>query len=106
MVEETSFELPQLDVICEFSLYESSNEEEQLTNQSVSQVFEMNKNIVKCDKSAHCETCTCFIEPVKVDQVSTIRKTMAIEKHTISNDLPKTAIRDVTLFGDKFLETD
>lgn len=66
----------------------------------------MNKNIVKCDKSAHCETCTCFIEPVKVDQVSTIRKTMTIEKHTISNDLPKTAIRDVTLFGDKFLETD
>jgi len=31
---------------------------------------------------------------------------MAIEKHTISNDLPKTAIRDVNLFGDKFLETD
>jgi hypothetical protein len=31
---------------------------------------------------------------------------MAIEKHTISNDLPKIAIRDVNLFGDKFLETD
>jgi hypothetical protein len=36
MVEETIFELPQLDAICEFSFYESSNDEEQLTNQSVS----------------------------------------------------------------------
>lgn len=48
----------------------------------------MNKNIVKCDKSAHCETCTCFMEPVKVDQVSVILANMKDIKYETLSTLP------------------
>lgn len=60
----------------------------------------------KCSTEAHCTTCSCFQENVKIDSVSTIRKTMTTIDYPISNSIPTSAVRDICLVGDKILETD
>lgn len=60
----------------------------------------------KCSTEAHCQTCSCFKEEIKIDSVSVIRKSMAEVEYEIKTLLPTGPVRDVCLIGDKILETD